>query len=623
MYKKDFVNEILKAAEREMLKLNHPYVGSEHMILALLKNQEIIDICKEYNLTYEIFKTELINIIGTSNIKTTSILHTPLLKSIINDARQDAKENNNGIVTPNHIMISILESGDGIGVRILLSLGVDLESIYKKLKNSFNPLLNEIKKYGYDMKDSDNKLIGRDKEIDDIIEILLRKNKNNPLLVGEAGVGKTAIVEELASRISKGKYEIFKGFKIINIDMSLILSGSKYRGDFEERLNNVIKEVIDNKKIILFIDEIHTIVKAGGSEGAIDAANILKPYLSRGDLKIIGATTLEEYNKYFLKDKALVRRFDKVFINEPDLEMTRNILYNIKDNYKKYHGVSITKSNLDVILDLTNKYILDRKNPDKVIDVLDSVCSLVKTRGNNKISKKNIEEVISRKINRNLEFDKNIILSNLTKKIYGQDNVILDILDNILEKRKVSNILLLGGIGVGKTLFVNELSKEIGMDLINVDMLDYNNYYSINNIYSGDNSLYNKLNDNSIILFDNIEKCNVVVLDKILKVVSEKKIKDKSLDNSIIFLSATNKLSFNIGFNTELEKIDYDNKKVFNSVDYIVRFNDIKKEYVDKYIEYNSIKDFDINKCDYINYGFRGLKIAINNHNYVNSSNNE
>ena len=620
MSKKDFVNEILKVAEREMLKLNHPYVGSEHMILALLKNQEIIDICNEYNLTYDIFKKELLNIIGTSNVKTTTILHTPLLKAIINDAKHDAKENNNGIVTPKHIMVSILESGDGIGVRILISLGIDLESIYKEMKNSFNPLLNEIKKYGYEMKTCENKLVGRDKEIEDILEILLRKNKNNPLLVGEAGVGKTAIVEELASRIGNGYYEIFKGYKIINIDLSLILSGSKYRGDFEERLNNVIKEVINNKKIILFIDEIHTIVKAGGSEGAIDAANILKPYLSRGDLKIIGATTLDEYNKYFLKDKALVRRFDKVYINEPDLEMTRNILYNIKDNYKKYHNVTITKSNLDTILDLTNKYILDKKNPDKVIDVLDSVCSLVKNKGSNKISKKNIEEVISRKINRNLEFDKNIILSNLTKKIYGQDNVIVDILDNILEKRKINSILLTGGIGVGKTLFVNELSKEIGMDLISVDMSEFNNYYSINNIYSGENSLYNKLNDNSIILFDNIEKCNLVVLDKIINIINEKKIKEKVLDNSIIFLNATSKISFNIGFNSDLEKVDYDNKSVINSVDYIVRFNDINKECVNKYMEQNNIREFDINKCDYINYGFRGLKIAINNYNYIKNS---
>jgi len=622
MSKKDFVSDILKVAEREMIKLNHPYVGSEHMILALLKNQEIIDICNDYNLTYEIFKKELLNIIGTSNVKTTNILHTPLLKAIINDAKRDAKENNNGLVTAKHIMVSILESGDGIGVRILISLGIDLEGIYKELKNSFNPLLNEIKKYGYEMKTCNNKLIGRDKEIEDIIEILLRKNKNNPLLVGEAGVGKTAIVEELATRISNGKYEVFKGYKIINIDMSLILSGSKYRGDFEERLNSVIKEVINNKKIILFIDEIHTIVKAGGSEGAIDAANILKPYLSRGDLKIIGATTIDEYNKYFLKDKALVRRFDKVFINEPNLEMTRNILYNIKDNYKKYHNVSITKSNLDNILDLCDKYILDKKNPDKVIDVLDSVCSFVKNKGNKKISKKNIEEVISRKINRNLIYDKNIILSNLYKKIYGQDDVIENILDIILEDSK-KTILLLGGIGVGKTLFVNELSKELNMNLISIDMSDYNNYYSINNIYNGESSLYNKLEDNSVILFDNIEKCNKAILEKIINIVNDRVIKYKKFNNSIIFLNATNKLSFNIGFNSEFEKIDYNNENVLNTADFIIRFNDIKEDSINKYIEYNGFKDFDITKCDYMNYGFRGLKIGLNNKKYINSSNKE
>ena len=278
---KDCVNKYLKIAEKEMLKLNHPYVGSEHMILALLKDDDVSKVCEMYNLYYETFKSELTDIIGKSNVKTTTILHTPLLKSIINDARKDAKENNDGIVTPRHLMISILESGDGIGVRILLSLGVDLEGIYKELKKSFNPLLNEIKKYGYDLSLNDTKLIGRDDEIEEIIEILLRKNKNNPLLVGDAGVGKTAIVEELANRIKDGTYKKFMGYKIFNLDMSLLLSGSKYRGDFEERLNTVIKEVMDDGKIILFIDEIHTIMHAGGSEGAIDAANILKPYLCK------------------------------------------------------------------------------------------------------------------------------------------------------------------------------------------------------------------------------------------------------------------------------------------------------------------------------------------------------
>ena len=616
-YTKDYVNKVLKEAEREMLKLNHPYVGSEHLILALLKNQEISNICDEYNLTYNMFKNELINIIGLSNVKTTTILHTPLLKSIISDAKKDAKENNKSIVTPHHLMISILESGDGIGVRILISLGIDLESIYKELKKGFNPIFNTLNKYGYDISNNDTLLIGRDNELNDIVEVLLRKNKNNPLLVGDAGVGKTAIIEALANKINNGDYEKFKGYKIFNLDMSLMLAGSKYRGDFEERLNGVIKEVIENKKIILFIDEIHTIMNAGGSEGAIDAANILKPYLCKGDLKIIGATTLDEYEKYFVKDKALLRRFDKITINEPNIDMVKNILYKVKDNYKKYHGVSISKNNLDLILDYSNKYILDKKNPDKVLDVLDSVCSLVKNRGKIKITKSDIEDIISRKINRKLKYDRNNIISNMCKNIYGQDNVIENIVDICLEGNSFKSFLLLGGIGVGKTLCIKELSKELSMNNIIVDMSEYSNYYSINNIYNGESCLYNKLNDNSIILFDNIEKCNNNILDIIMKIIDEKKIKDKILDNSIIFLSATNKVNYNIGFNSGIYKINYNNKKVVDNVDYIVNFNDIDKDSIIKYIEYNGIKDFDFNKCDYKTYGFRGIKISLNSKNII------
>ena len=174
---KDCINEYMKLAEKEMLKLNHPYVGSEHMILALLKNDAIKEICDNYDLTYDIFKNELIDIIGKSNVKTTSILHTPLLKSIINDAKKDARENNDGITTPNHIMISILESGDGIGVRILISLGIDLEGIYKELKRGYNPIFNEIKKYGYDFSDNDTKLIGREKELDEMLRLEYKRNK--------------------------------------------------------------------------------------------------------------------------------------------------------------------------------------------------------------------------------------------------------------------------------------------------------------------------------------------------------------------------------------------------------------------------------------------------------------
>ena len=613
----DCVSEMLSLAEKEMLCLNHPYVGSEHLILALLKNQYVKKICNKYDLTYEVFKEELINIIGTSNIQTKKILHTPLLKSIINEAKNSAKENNNGIVTPAHLFISVLESGDGIGVRILISMGLDLEGIYKDLKREFNPLLNELSKYGKDLSDNDTTLIGRDKEIESIVEILLRKNKNNPLLVGESGVGKTAIVEGVANLISKGKIKGLDNYKIFNLDMSLILSGSKYRGDFEERLNNIIKEVINDKNVILFIDEIHTIMNAGGSEGAIDAANILKPYLSKGELKIIGATTKDEYEKYISKDKALTRRFECLTITEPNLDMTKDILYKVKENYKKYHKINITKKNLDMILDYTNKFILDKKNPDKTLDVLDSVCSYVKNNNRKNITKEDIETIISRKINRKLKLETNTIFKNLKNKVYGQDTVIKNILSIIEENNNFKSILLLGGIGVGKSITVKELSNELNINFICIDMQEYSNYYSLNNIYNGDNSLYSKLSNNSIILFDNIEKCNRNILDIILKIIDEKKIKDKDLNNCIIFLSATNKVSYNIGFTNNVDYIEYDNKKVLESVDYIIKFDNINEEIISKYIENNNIKDFDIKKCDYKTYGFRGLKISLNSKNLM------
>lgn len=606
----DCVGNLIKVAEKEMLKLNHPFVGSEHLILALLKDNRIKSICNNYGLTYDVFKNELIDVIGVSNIKSTTILHTPLLKSIINDAKKDATENNNGIVTPNHLFISILESGDGIGVRILINLDLDLQNLYKDLKKDFNLILNELNKYGYNFGNNDSILIGRDNELEEIVEILLRKNKNNPLLIGEAGVGKTAIIEELAKRINNNLIKDLVGYKIINLDMSLLLAGSKYRGDFEERLNNVIQEVINNGKIILFIDEVHTIMHAGGSEGAIDAANILKPYMCRGKLKIIGATTKDEYKKYITVDKALVRRFDVVNINEPNILDTKEILYKIRDNYKKYHNVTITKNNIDMIVDYSDKYFCDKKNPDKSIDLLDSVCSYVKNRGNDKILKDDIEYIVGRKINRNILFDKNIIMSHITGKVYGQDNVLNNILD-IISDNGFKSILLLGGIGVGKTLSIKEIAKELNVEFINIDMGMYNKYY--NSFFNGEDSVYNSIKNNSIILFDSIEKANSNMLNSIVNIIEEKKIKDKKLDNCIIFLSATNTLKYAIGFNKNTERIVYNNKEIINSVDYIVNYNNIDEDAVLKYMEFNNIKDFDYSKCDYINYGFRGVKIGMKN----------
>lgn len=381
---------ILLKSKEEMINLNHPYIGTEHLVLSILKNKtSLSEKLYNYGLTYDTFKTEILNIIGKGTKKSEFFLYTPLLKKIIENSMLDAKDNNNGEVTPEHLFASLLEEGEGIAIRILIGMDIDIDELYdefssklvKKTKKRNKKLL--IEELGTDLveKSKNKKLdpvVGREKELTRLIEILCRRCKNNPILIGEAGVGKTAIVEELASRIAQSQVPLkLQNKRIISIDMATIVSGTKYRGEFEERMQKIIKEVETDGNIILFIDEIHTLAGAGGAEGAIDASNILKPALARGTIKCIGATTTHEYKKYIASDKALTRRFQEIAIKEPDQEQTIDILKKLKPIYEKYHHVTIPDHIINLIVDLTNKYIYDRHNPDKSIDILDETCSMV------------------------------------------------------------------------------------------------------------------------------------------------------------------------------------------------------------------------------------------------------
>ena len=381
---------ILLKSKEEMINLNHPYIGTEHLVLSILKNKtSLSEKLYNYGLTYDTFKTEILNIIGKGTKKSEFFLYKPLLKKIIENSMLDAKDNNNGEVTPEHLFASLLEEGEGIAIRILIGMDIDIDELYdefssklvKKTKKRNKKLL--IEDLGTDLveKSKNKKLdpvVGREKELTRLIEILCRRCKNNPILIGEAGVGKTAIVEELASRIAQSQVPLkLQNKRIISIDMATIVSGTKYRGEFEERMQKIIKEVETDGNIILFIDEIHTLAGAGGAEGAIDASNILKPALARGTIKCIGATTTHEYKKYIASDKALTRRFQEIAIKEPDQEQTIDILKKLKPIYEKYHHVTIPDHIINLIVDLTNKYIYDRHNPDKSIDILDETCSMV------------------------------------------------------------------------------------------------------------------------------------------------------------------------------------------------------------------------------------------------------
>ena len=405
--------KVLVNAKKEMYELNHPYVSSEHLLLAILKgDNEISEKLKEFDLDYNRFKDEVIKIIGKGSKHSEWFLYTPLLKRIIENATLDAKENNNGVVTVNHLFASLLDEGEGVAIRILIGMDIDIDELYSEFtdkiinKKSHKKLL--IDEIGTDlnkkaMSGNLDPVTGRDEEIKRVLEILCRRCKNNPLLIGEAGVGKTAIVEELANMIVRGEVPLaLRNKRIISLDMASSVAGTKYRGEFEERMNKILKEIEENDDIILFIDEIHTLVGAGGAEGAIDASNIFKPALARGKIRCIGATTTDEYKKYIEKDSALERRFQRVMIEAPSEETVKNILMNLKDIYEGYHKVIIDEEIIDLIIHLSSKYIYNRNEPDRSIDILDEVSAKVSLKESKGLKEygfynKKLKEVIKNK----------------------------------------------------------------------------------------------------------------------------------------------------------------------------------------------------------------------------------
>lgn len=376
----------LMMAHEEMVSLHHSFIGTEHVLLAVLhfSNSISVSLIKQ-GVTYEKVKKEIINTIGYGDIKSDMFIYTPLLKKIIEASTSEARRENKE-VSLESIFEHLLDEGDGIAYRILVEFDVEIPNNLAKPKKKSKKLT--IDELGIDLNkkarahELDPALM-REEEIKRVIEILSRRTKNNPILIGKAGVGKTAIVEELARLIVSGSVPAnLKDKRIISLDMASLVAGTKYRGEFEERLKKIIKEVEENDDIILFIDEIHTLVGAGGAEGAIDASNIFKPSLARNKVRVIGATTIEEYKKFIEHDHALERRFQKVVVEPSNKMQTVEILKGIKKLYADYHQVKISDELLETLVDLTDKYIFDRSEPDAAIDILDEVLANVHVREN-------------------------------------------------------------------------------------------------------------------------------------------------------------------------------------------------------------------------------------------------
>lgn len=602
------VSKIFKGAEKLMMELNHSYVGTEHLLLSMLKNnEEIKDLLNRYCLTYDDFLDELQLLVKEETSKKSTCIYTPLLKRVIKNAFDISKCNT---IKPIDLLVSILEEGEGIAIRIMAGIGIDIDKLYDEIKiksKKNNPKL-EIYNIGKDLTEytTDDLLIGREKEINLIIETLLRKNKNNPLLIGDAGVGKSAIVEELARRIKDGNVpNKLKNKKIVSIEMSSLVAGTKYRGEFEEKLNKVIKEVENNPEIILFIDEIHTLSNAGGAEGAINASDILKPYLARGKVKLIGATTINEYNKFIAKDKALSRRFEIIKVNEPNIEETIEILSKIRPSFEHHYNIKISEDNIKEIVSLTNKYILDRFNPDKSLDFLDSICAMkevesskekdisllknklaniIKKKENmvkknnfeealnlrkieieinekiskeentpNKITNTDIKEVLLRKVNiPSIKNDWNSLNNYLKNQIIGQKEAIDEIINTLKFKEDDMpvSILLTGSTGVGKTKTVKEIATYLKLPLIRLDLSEYNEPISINRLI-GSSAGYIGYDDENIFDKVRMHPNAIILLDELEKA-------HPSVIN--LFLQILDE-----GFvtNAKGEKIDFKNTYIF------------------------------------------------------------
>ena len=473
---------ILKQAKIEMQKLKHAFVGSEHLILSILNNENSVsNKLNSYSISYELYRDKLIKTIGIGKSINDYFIYTPLLKRIIENAILDTKEMNNKEVSLNSIFLSLLNEGEGVGIRILNSLGIDIDKLYEELSN--NKIHNKkllINECGIDLtkKAKENlfdPLIGRENEVNELIEVIIRRNKNNPLLIGEAGVGKTAIVEELARRIVNGNVpDKLKNMKIYSLSMASCVAGTKYRGEFEERITKILKELEENKELIVFIDEIHTLVGAGGAEGAIDASNILKPALARGNIKVIGATTINEYKDSISKDKALNRRFQTIMIKENTITETKEILNKLKDIYEEYHHVSISSDVINKLVELTDKYIADKKNPDKSLDILDTVCANVSLKKNRSINKVNkLKDELNRLNNKKNELIINHCYDEATK-IRNNEIEIESKLKKILKKRLETRkrIITLKDIA-------NVIEKKT-----TIPIYEINNHYKVNKLES-------------------------------------------------------------------------------------------------------------------------------------------
>ena len=718
----------LEIATNLAIKLGHDYVGTEHILYGLVEEPNGVAgrLLEKQGITIESILEQIEVLVGSNPVNILSVEDigfTPRTKRVIENAFIEARKLNSEYIGTEHLLVGIMREGDSVAVRIMMNLNVAPQKIYSeivklikegeeansdnnKTYGSFNstPTLNQ---YGTDLtkKAQEGKLdpvIGRQKEIERVVQILSRRTKNNPCLIGEPGVGKTAIAEGLAQRIIQGDIpETLKNKRVVSLDISGMVAGAKYRGDFEERIKKALNEVKKAGDVILFIDEIHTIVGAGSAEGAVDAANILKPLLARGEINVVGATTTNEYRKYIEKDAALERRFSPVMVEEPNKEDAIKILEGLRDKYEAHHNVKIPDESIKAAVEYSIRYVNDRYLPDKAIDLIDEAASKVKMktytkpdslkklddeiekltrekeeaiatqnfekaanlRDKEKNKKKELEEKQEKWKNTNnkkvsivtAEDIANVIATwtgipvnkiteseneklknleeNLHKRVIGQDEAVTAIAKAIRRgrvglkdpNRPIGSFLFLGPTGVGKT----ELSKALAENLfgnentmIRIDMSEFMEPHSVAKLigsppgyvgYDEGGQLTEKVRRKpySVILFDEVEKAHPDVMNMLLQILEDGRLTDSqgrtvNFKNTVIIMTSNvgarlitdrNKLGFTNNQNEkEKNKEDYEETKKEVMAELKKQFRPELLNRIDDIIVFHKLENKDIEK---------------------------
>ena len=726
-------NKAIEIANDIALELGHSYIGTEHILYGLAKEGNGIasKVLENQNVTADDILNKIEELIGRDEPIENIVDFTPRTKRVVESAFIEARKLGYNFIGTEHLLIGILREGDCVAAKILLDLNVNIPKLYNEIikvinegedcqgenstdysngakrrgKGSYNqtPTLNQ---FGEDLtkKAEEGKLdpvIGRKQEIERVIEILSRRTKNNPCLIGEPGVGKTAAVEGLAQKIASGDVpEVLKDKRVVTLDISGMVAGAKYRGDFEERIKKALNEVKKAGDIILFIDEIHTIVGAGAAEGAIDAANILKPLLARGEIQLVGATTLNEYRKFIEKDAALERRFSPVIVNEPSEKDTIQILKGIRDKYEAHHNVKITDEAIEAAVKLSIRYVTDRFLPDKAIDLIDEASSKARLRTytepdslkelqeeiektknekeeavlnqkfekaaelrdsekalrerfeeeqskwknkNTKsivtITEENIAEVIANWTGipaKKITEDENEKLKNLEqelhKRVIGQNEAVEAVSKAIRRgrvglkdpKRPIGSFLFLGPTGVGKTELSKALAEVLFGDenaMIRLDMSEFMEPHSVSKLigappgyvgFDDGGQLTEKIRRKpySVVLFDEIEKAHPDVMNMLLQILEDGRLTD-SQGRTVNFKNTVIIMTSNLGARliTDRKQLGFanqdgkeDSKKEYEEIKKEV-MAELKKELrpefinrIDEIIVFHRLNDTDINQ---------------------------